>query len=253
MSERSQAVITSSQGRRILGKRKRESAAIIIQRAVRRRRLNASSKTPRFRLTANVSSLVFPAKKRVTCVYATRQAYSVNSVAGLIGPIQFRVNGMFDPQVSLGGIQPYGFDQWMAMYKYFTVVSAKMKLHYIANLVSAVNSSSGGCGLFITNSDAAIVTASNQAVTSQYSVWKPWMSTGPGTVMTLSWDAAKYFGYKDVLDEDSLRGTSSADPLKQAYVNVWADGWAANQASGNFMLEIMYDVVFTEPREVGES
>lgn len=249
----SQAVITSSQGRSILGKRKRSDAAIVIQRAFRRRRLTAASRVPRFPLTTNVTSLVFPAKARATLAYSTRQAYAVNAVAGLIGPLQFRVNGCFDPQVSLGGIQPYGFDQWMNIYKYFTVVSAKIRLNYVSNFRTGVTSSSGGCGLFIANSDAAIVTAANQAVTSQYSSWKPWLSTGPGTVVTLNWSAAKYFGYKDVLDEDSLRGTNAADPLKQAYVNVWADGWDVNQASGNFTLEIMYDVIFTEPREVGES
>lgn len=231
-------------------------AASIIQGAWRKRQARkaaADGKVPRFRLTANISSLVFPAKKRQTLTYATRQAYTVNAVAGAIGPLQFRVNGMFDPQVSLGGIQPLGFDQWMALYKYFTVISARIKLTYMCNTGAASGTSSGGFGLFITNSDAPIVTASNQAMTSQYSTWAPWMSGQNARSVTLTWSAAKYFGVKDVLDDDTYAGTNAVDPLRQAYVNVWADGWAANQASGNFLLEISYDAVFHEPREVGES
>lgn len=235
-------------------KRKRDETVISKPfRAYKRKGVTSTGgKVPRFPLTTNISSLVFPAKKRATLTYATRQAYTVNATAGLIGPLQWRVNGMFDPQVSLGGIQPLGFDQWMAMYKYFTVISAHCKLTYLSN-IGVAGSSSGGFGLFITNSDAPIVTSANQAVTSQYSNWAPWISGQQNKTVSLSWSAAKYFGVKDVLDDDTYAGTNGVDPLRQAYVNVWADGWAAGQASGNFLLEIAYDAIFHEPREVGES
>jgi len=46
--------------------------------------------------------------------------------AATIRTIEFRANGMYDPDVRVGGHQPYGFDQIMLGYGKFTVVKASM-------------------------------------------------------------------------------------------------------------------------------
>jgi len=55
---------------------------------------------------------------------------SVDNLAGptaaTIRTIEFRANGMYDPDVRVGGHQPYGFDQIMLGYGKFTVVKASM-------------------------------------------------------------------------------------------------------------------------------
>jgi len=46
---------------------------------------------------------------------------------------QFRLNGLFDPDFSLGGHQPMGFDEWSAFYGRYRVKSAKCKIRAVSN------------------------------------------------------------------------------------------------------------------------
>lgn len=217
--------------------------------AKRGSRALVKAQIPKYALTRNLTSNSFPSSKRQTLVYATRQSLTPNGTVGLIGGVQFRLNSCFDPQVAIGGIQPYGFDQWMAIYKTGMVVSTKAKLSY----TNANANQAGACGMFIQNSDSAVTTAENQAITSQYSTWKPWSFADGAQTMTLSWDAGKYFNLNNVTDEADLQFTTGADCLKQAYITVWASGFQVSSGAGTFVLELAYDIVFTEPREVGES
>jgi len=47
--------------------------------------------------------------------------------------LQFRLNGLFDPDFSLGGHQPMGFDEWSAFYGRYRVKSAKCKIRAVSN------------------------------------------------------------------------------------------------------------------------
>ncbi|HIA02129.1 MAG TPA: hypothetical protein EYN66_09490, partial [Myxococcales bacterium] len=44
---------------------------------------------------------------------------------------RFRANGMFDPQVPLGGHQPRGFDEFMDAYDMFTVLGSKISVSWM--------------------------------------------------------------------------------------------------------------------------
>jgi len=82
---------------------------------------------------------------------------SVDNLAGptaaTIRTIEFRANGMYDPDVRVGGHQPYGFDQIMLGYGKFTVVKASMTVENLnaiygnnVSLVPAVYVESGAMG-----------------------------------------------------------------------------------------------------------
>jgi len=82
---------------------------------------------------------------------------SVDNLAGptaaTIRTIEFRANGMYDPDVRVGGHQPYGFDQIMLGYGKFTVVESKYDrgkfecyLWNNVSLVPAVYVESGAMG-----------------------------------------------------------------------------------------------------------
>lgn len=52
--------------------------------------------------------------------------------AGATSPFQMYLNGMFDPQVSIGGHQPMGFDQLMVLYNKYRVYGCKWSVTFVS-------------------------------------------------------------------------------------------------------------------------
>lgn len=209
----------------------------------------APAVAPKYRMTGmNISP--FPAKKRTTVDYCATFALTPPVLSTNVVNNSFRFNSLFDPQISLGGHQPYGFDQWMAMYTRYTVISATATLVCNPTTASAYG---GNFGMNISPSGAALVTGEETAIESQYSNWAPYNQTEGPKAVKLKLDVAKYFGVHDVMDDDTLSGTSLADASKIADLNCWVSGDLPSTPQSTFTLVIKYDVYFHEPREVGGS
>lgn len=232
---------SSSQRTQLVG----PSVARVVKKAVKRAASLPALK-PKFPMT-RMNMAPFPMKKRVKMDYCAIYSATPPVLANSTVVNTFRFNSLFDVDATIGGHQPYGFDQWMAMYTRYTVISATARLTLNPSNPSAY---SGNFGMNITPLGAPLVTNEETTIESQYSVWKPYNQTrGPETVV-LKLDVAKYFGVHDVLDDDTLTGTSSADCFKQALVNCWVSGDLASTPASSFTLVITYDVMVHEPREV---
>ena len=205
--------------------------------------------TPKFKMT-RMTLAPFAAKKRTTLIYCDVRLVTPAVTSPSTTTWNFILNGLFDPQVAIGGHQPYGFDQWMAIYKRFTVVSATARL--TCNCTEGTYYS-GNFGMNIAPSDATPVTDEQTSIESQYSVWKPYSQNSAINTCVIKLDVAKYFGVHDVMDDDTLSGTNLSDPVKQAYLNCWTSGNLATTPQSSFTLVITYDAIFHEPREVGAS
>lgn len=204
---------------------------------------------PRFKMT-KMTLAPFPFRKRVTMNYCVIFTATPPAVSSAITNTQFRFNSLFDPDVALGGHQPYGFDQWMAMYTRYTVISATAKL--TCNPTDAVFYT-GNFGMNIVPQNSALVTDEQTTIESQYSVWKPYSQNSSINTCVIKLDVAKYFGVHDVMDDDTLSGTNLTDCGKQALLNCWTSGNLANTPASSFTLVISYDCYVHEPREVGAS
>ena len=55
------------------------------------------------------------------------EEFELNPGLGSVASYVFRANGLYDPNYTGAGHQPYGFDQWMTYYNQFTVLGSKMK------------------------------------------------------------------------------------------------------------------------------
>ena len=65
------------------------------------------------------------------CSFATKLTYSSNvsinpGAAGTPAAYVYRANGLYDPDLTGGGHQPRGYDQFTPMYNHWTVVGAKV-------------------------------------------------------------------------------------------------------------------------------
>jgi len=156
---------------------------------------------------------------------------SVDNLAGptaaTIRTIEFRANGMYDPDVRVGGHQPYGFDQIMLGYGKFTVVKASMTVENLnaiygnnVSLVPAVYVESGAMGAAYAASGANGVCempfAGHELLMDCYAT----NTVGNKRSTTVWFDSSKIFGKKawDLIGDDRFCGTASADPTQQAYL-----------------------------------
>jgi hypothetical protein len=224
----------------------KSDAASIISRAVKRARTEPSIRS-KFRLLGRTNLRVFPKQMRQTLKYVTTYNQALGAVSGAATSAQFRANSLFDPDVALGGHQPYGYDQLAAMYQKYVVVSSSC---VVTLNIGSLATYSGEFGVNVADTTAPS-TNRDTLMESQMSSWKNFISTNGPLSVKLNFDASKYFDVKDLHDSDDLIAAVSANPTRQAYFNVWAapdSGLIANTVY--ITVAISYDVLFFEPAEV---
>ncbi len=166
----------------------------------------------------------------------------------------FRANGMFDPDFSLGGHQPYGFDQLMARYNHYTVVGAKISIRFHGG---GMRQSLVGC-LLSGSSVPGTATTPHQLEGSRFRYkYVPTGGTQSGFVRA-NFSAKRFFSRKSVVGESDLKGSATADPTEQAYFIVRLMDPEQLPSPGNidahnFTVMITYIAMFSEPKAITQS
>lgn len=208
----------------------------------------------KFNFKANHNLNIFPRKLRQTLVYVENFPVTLNAVAFLTNWHTFRCNGLFDPRFAIGGHQPMGFDQLMAIYSKYTVVGAKMTFQVCTGTQTFNN---GTFGINIRDPAAAAVTTSESAIESQYSTYNTFGYLQDTRKCVLNFDGPKYFNANDIVDDDTLSGTLTTDPARVALADFWVAPDNAPPASPNntviVIVKIEYDAYFYEPKNVVSS
>jgi len=153
---------------------------------------------------------------------------------------QFSCNGLFDPNTSIGGHQPMGFDQITSIYNHYHVVASRIKVTCIRTGTSA----NALVSLYI--DDDTTISATNAET----------MAERPGGRMISCWPAAGniksvYHSYNaqamfggEAFGNDSLQGTVSANPTEGAFYTI---GFNTNTSSTvDVLVEITYKVIWSE-------
>lgn len=193
----------------------------------------------------------FLANKRTTQhVYGSQ--YSVSLTSGTSVMRVFRGNGMYDPDRTGTGHQPYGFDQLSALYKYYSVRASSIKVWYVT--------SSAGTGVLmnVTPDATAATTPTISAITEMFEMFRgdPVFSTntdGSHAIISKSESART----RDIMigdwKESSNLGTGAADPTNQWSWNVAVYNGSGVTTAGNLFVRITYDVTWSEPQDFAQS
>lgn len=130
----------------------------------------------------------------------------------------FRLNGMFDPDFSVGGHQPGGYDQLMAIYESYCVTEVEYKVIFY-NVNTSNAASIVGCQVSDNSSTSGIIGTFIENGNCQHTVVSPTTAT-PVKTLTGTVDIAKLMGVSrsQLLADDTFWGNSSADPVDQAYL-----------------------------------
>lgn len=169
-------------------------------------------------------------------------------------------NGAFDPNVTGVGHQPIGFDQMMLFYEHYCVISSRIESRW-----KSEGKSDAEVGVYL-SPDAVASTDVDKAIengqikftnclgdlgTANYRV-------PSAASVALACDLTKEFGRsrsaKNLIDDDTMCGTVTANPAEQTYFGLTA--WGSPQGTSmNLYVSfvVSYDIIFFEPRKLASS
>jgi hypothetical protein len=184
-----------------------------------------------------------------TLKYAAQ--FTINPAVGTPQTYVFAANGLYDPDVTGIGHQPYGLDQLMANYNHYEVLESCIRIR-------AFNSSEGSGFLLGTKLDdnGTLTVASTEAVLEQPK-WSWTSCAGPNAVnavmSTQYFKSNKFFGVRS--QDRETWGDAVSNPADLAYFIVCVAPVTSLQDIGSLPLiaEIEYRARFHEPKELAQS
>jgi len=224
-------------------RRKVGSRKVYRRKSTRKRRLGRPSKTkvPGFGGIADSLSV----KLRYSSIHI------VTSTAGAIKDTQYRGNSIFDPEVGVGGDQPYWFDQYAAFYNYYRVAGSSIK-------VTAWNQDSNSSNIPLVGELTVVPSlmtsdfsaANHQQMTDQpYATQKQFQARTNTCKIKKYMSTNKIFGYGKYADkgDPQFRAAIGADPSAQWRWHVCFNTMdQANNLTVVLKIEVVYYVTFYE-------
>jgi len=167
-------------------------------------------------------------------------------LAGVAGDYVFNLNSIFDPNVTSTGHQPAGFDQFMTLYKYYTVVGAKA--HVVFQNTDA--SHEALCATYI-NTEATPITDLRRLVESGNCSYNFLTKTGGSRDIwntTAKVSMKKVLGITNIMDDEECKANAAANPVKKVFMHcVSQPNSTNNPAPVGLAVVIDFYVVFSEP------
>lgn len=173
------------------------------------------------------------------------------TVGGIPDTYVFSLNGLYDPNITGIGHQPLGFDELMAMYNHYTVVSSRAKVQF--NNTDAANA----CTAILQIKDTATTSTDMSTVIENgrcvYCVLGP--ESGGSAVKSLSINCSmKQFFGKTIVTEHDYRGSISANPNEQVYLHITAAPRTTSDQDAVFVtVQIDYLALLHEPKLLSAS
>ena len=175
-------------------------------------------------------------------------------IGGLVDTHVLSINGLYDPDITGVGTQPFGFDQLMVFYDHYVVLNSRIS-------VVCTNTATGAGAMVMAYPQDKPGVATLQNVVLNY---LPTTSRnqvllspqgGPATKSLVPpvVNVAKFLG-RNPLADSQLKGSAAANPTEQAYWHVSVTGVSpAAQDPVDCVVTVEYDSIFIEPKVVPTS
>lgn len=232
------------------------------QNATRGKKASQTKNAVMLRPTHVLSAARFPSNQTYMFRYAT--SVSLNpGAAGSNALYQFRANDLYDPDFTSTGGQPRGFDQIMAFYNHFTVVSSRARIHVSQPTATTTGNQFALLCLTGASADISVSTALSDYCEIIDPSIRDWgllgtLNNGRSAMFESKWikfDAKKFFGKQlNVLYAD-FQGSASSSPVEQAFFNVVVGAWdgSSDTDAVRALVEIEFFARFSEPKPLPAS
>jgi hypothetical protein len=165
----------------------------------------------------------------------------LTATGGAYNESTFALNNLFNVA---GGVNPVGFTKYMAFYSKAWCLGARIKVKGAISAPSAV--APLVCGLTITT-NATTLASAESAIDNGMCDWVV-MAVNPDRFqLSESVDVAKFMNKPRVLDDPQFFSTIAAGPGQLVVAHLWSQGIGAVTTILGFIVEIEFDVVFTDP------
>lgn len=170
----------------------------------------------------------------------------------------FRANSINDPDRTGVGHQPMKHDELSLFYNHYMVQSSKISI-YPVGFTSQVDDAAGVVyGCLLTDDTALPWTDFKFGVETgacSYNVMSPTVGH-TGKKVSKSFNSKSFFNISDIKDNRDLLGAGfNSNPADEAIFAVWTQ--AINAGSGASAIDLIvvidYTVIFSEPKDLGES
>lgn len=242
--------------------RKRTTRRRPVRRAAAGKRRSYRRGSRRQAITRRSSAYVVSRRCKKTLVY--HELVTLDSGANNYYTYLFGANALYDPNITGTGHQPYGFDQYMALYKYATVIGSKITVTP-TQAAGASNSIPGYMTIFLSEDGTTASTIANAATFWETQLRKSaiiqvgeggakaWNYPGNRCV-SATYSAKKFHGIKSLIGDANYQNTIGSNPQRAPIYEICA--WSISGNNPDAMLaevHIEYEVVFSEPITVGQS
>jgi len=177
----------------------------------------------------------------IKAVMRYAESYTVDPGASAIGVHIYRANTIYDVDVTIGGLQPPGFDDYMRLYSRFTVLGARAKVCFANTVLAEPAWSMNTVGISCLSTGSALADQEVYIANGDCN-WTVMGRDYSTRTLTLEVDVAKFFG-QNIWNDDVFSGSASADAARQCYFHVWSKG-DEDLGLVHYTIEIEYDVAF---------
>lgn len=207
------------------------------------------------RYRSRVPRQLIPNKTARTFRYQTSVTLDPN--AAFIDERLFRMNGMYDPEVAVGGHQPLGFDQYIGvLYDHFVVIGSKISATFASN--SSTTTGAYIVGVTPTDSTAALPTNVSTIIEqgrSKHKQVQPYVGGNSLATIRMKMNPNKFMGRSHPLSDPELKGGVANDPTEQATWHVWASSTNGVIDPSTIQVNILieYLAMMIEPKILAQS
>ncbi len=180
-----------------------------------------------------------------TFKYSDVITFTLATTAG--GQYVYKLNGMFDPDTTGTGHQPYGFDQMLNLYQRYCVIRTKYRIEAGPSsdrlLVGAVAAST------VTTTVTNLATFDLAAESPHSTVKALSFGGGPPAVIQRSIATNTILGVtkSQMLADDLFQGTTSTDPTNLTVLTVFYYNPSAGSVTTSFQINLEYEAILFDP------
>lgn len=194
-------------------------------------------------------------RTKVLMKYADDKSVTVDGFLGQNA--LFRCNSIFDPDQSGVGHQPMGHDQYANFYQRYVVIGSKITITFKVqedNTATNALSDQTNVGLTTIRNTSDTITSNTEFMENNRASYGTICPQRPTVKITKKFSPKRFFGVKNVLDEENIAANFGSNPQNEAFwqLRFWPVATGTTRPV-NFNVMISYVCVLRERVNIGGS
>lgn len=179
------------------------------------------------------------------------ETVAMTSTAGSFAYHNWCINGMYDPNITSTGHQPFAFDTFSGLYDHYIILGSRITCEVIG---TESNATPARVGMYINDDSVLSVSTIDAAAEQTLARVQTLGSGGDSKVLcSLNYSAPKRYGvgYQNM---DNLQGTSAANPTERTNATlVYQSADMISSTSAQCTVTIEYIALWREPKDIAQS